>query len=201
MSTSLVTTPPSDQLLRTLASVPVSSPILHVGCGEGHHTEAFLRLGFPVHACDPRSEAVQDTRAVVRELVDTETAKSCVQQRSLRSLDTLEETFDWVIIDRTEAFVDSPAQLEVLLRKAHGLLAPGGWTYLMAPAARETADAPAGPEAVQGRDDDGIRFQSSDLEVETLDTDLVESRPPSRVDENNEERIHALYRRVKASGP
>lgn len=191
----------SDRLLRTLASVPVSSSMLHVGCGAGRHTEALLRLGFPVHACDPRPEAVQTTRAVVRELVDDETAESCVQQRSLQALDTLDETFDWVIVDRTEALVDSPTQLEVLLRKAHGLVSPGGWTYLMAPAAPDGSDELAASEAAQGRDDDGIRVHSSDLEAEALDTDLVESRPPSRVHENNAERIHAVYRRVKRSGP
>lgn len=197
----MVTGAPSDRLLRTLASVPVSNSVLHVGCGAGRHTEALLRLGFPVHACDPRPDAVQDTRAVVRELVDDETAQSCVQQRSLQALDAVDETFDWVIVDRTEALVDSPKQLEVLLRKAHGLVAPGGWTYLMAPAAAESVDEPAGTGATQGRDDNGMRFQPSDLEVETLDTDFVESRAPSRIREHNAERIHALYRRVKPSGP
>lgn len=196
----MMTDSPSDRLLRTLASVPVSSSMLHVGCGGGHHTEALLRLGFPVHACDPRSDAVQTTRDVVRELVDNETAESCVQQRSLQALDTLEETFDWVIVDRTEALVDSVGQLEVLLEKIHDLVTPGGWVYLIAPATPESAqDTPGG--TVQGRDDDGIRLQPSDLETETLDTDFVESRAPSRVHENNAERIHAIYRRVRGAGP
>ena len=187
----------SDRLLRTLASVPVSSPMLHVGCGAGRHTEALLRLGFPVHACDPRPDAVQTTRAVVRELVDEETAESCVQQRSLQTLGTLDETFDWVIVDRTEALVDSPKQLEALLRTTNDLLTPGGWVYLMIPAAPEQTSAGAG----EGRDDDGIRLRSSDLEAETLDTGLVESRSPSRVQEHDGERIHAMYRRVRRSGP
>lgn len=174
--------------------------MLHVGCGAGRHTEALLRLGFPVHACDPRPDAVQTTRAVVRELVDDETAESCVQQRSLQALDTLDETFDWVIVDRTEALVDSLMQLEVLLRKTHDLVSPGGWVYVLAPAVPGAAEE-ISSGAGEGRDDDGIRLQPSDLEAETLNTEFVDSRSPSRVRENNAERIHALYRRVERSGP
>lgn len=191
----------SDRLLRTLAPVPVSNSILHLGCGTGQHTGALLRLGFPVHACDPRPDAVQTTRAVVRELVDDETAKSCVQQRSLQALDTLDETFDWVIIDEVETLVDSPTQLEMLLRKVHGLVEPGGWTYLMAPAAPEASDESVVSGAGQGRDDDGIRVHPSDLEAQALDTEFVESQAPCRVDENGGQRIHTLYRRLKRSGP
>ena len=188
--------PPSDELLRTLAAVPVSSPILHVGCGAGHHTEALLRLGFPVHACDPRPGAVRDTQAVVRELVDEETAQTSVQQLSLSTLDELEATFDWVIADRTEALVTSTAELETLLSKSHDLLAPGGWVYLTVPAAPE-AESSAPPAAA--RDDVAIRHAPADLEAQALDIPLVESRSPSRIEENGEVRIHALYRRVKGS--
>lgn len=187
---------PSDRLLRTLAAVPVSSPILNLGCGEGRHTEALLRLGFPVHACDPRPEAVQETRGVVRDLVDAETAETCVQQTSLQELGDLDATFDWVIADRTEALVESTADLETLLGKSHELLAPGGWVYLTVPATVEASD-----EAAFEGDGPPFRFSPADLEVETLDTPLVESRSPWRVKENGEVRIHALYRRVKRSAP
>ncbi|PSQ73617.1 MAG: hypothetical protein BRD39_03805, partial [Bacteroidetes bacterium QH_9_64_21] len=129
-----------------------------------------------------------------------ETATSCVQQRSLEALSTLDETFDWVIVDRTEALVDSPTQLEALLRAVHGLVSPGGWTYLMAPAAPGESDVSTASKAAQGRDDNGIRVHPTDLEAETLDTDFVESRAPSRVDENGEHRIHTLYRRVERAG-
>ena len=187
---------PSDQLLRTLAAVPVSSPVLNLGCGAGRHTEALLRLGFPVHACDPRPDAVDETRAVVRKLVDAETAETCVQQTALGALDELEATFDWVIADRTEALVDSPVDLETLLDKSHDLLAPGGWVYLTVPATAESSD-----EGLTDRDDTVIRFSPADLDPEGLDTTLVESRAPSRVEEYGETRVHALYRRVQRSGP
>ena len=199
MGTPMVTDSQSDRLLRTLASVPVSSSMLHVGCGDGRHTEALLRLGFPVHACDPRGDAVEDTRAVVRELVDAETAASCVQQRSLQTLQALDETFDWAIVDRTEALADSVEQVDALLEKLHDLVTPGGWVYLTVPAAPDDAEE-GGVSGERRRDDTGIRLQPSDLEADALDTDLVESRSPSRVRERGTERIHAVYRRVKRSG-
>ena len=187
--------PPSDQLLRTLAAVPVSSPVLNLGCGSGRHTEALLRLGFPVHACDPRPESVQQTRAVVRELVDAETAETCVQHMSLQDLDDLEATFDWVIADRTEALIEAPSDLEVLLEKSRDVLAPGGWVYLTVPATT------AADEAASDRDDTVIRFAPADLDPEALDTTMAESQPPSRVEEHGETRVHALYRRVARSAP
>ncbi|WP_263788462.1 class I SAM-dependent methyltransferase [Salinibacter grassmerensis] len=193
---------PSDQLLRTLAAVPVSSPVLDLGCGAGDHTEALLRLGFPVHACDPRPGAVQDTQAVVRDLVDEETAETCVQQLSLQGLDELEATFDWVIADRTEALVDSPADLATLLNKSQNLLAPGGWVYLTVPATMDdTVPATMDDPNSASHDDTVTRFAPADLDTEALDISLVESQSPSRVEENGEVRVHALYRRVKRSTP
>lgn len=196
MSTSPTTAPPSDPLLRTLAAVPVSSPVLNLGCGSGRHTEALLRLGFPTHACDSRPGAVRDTKALVRDLVDEETAQSCVQETSLQNLDAIDATFDWVVADRTEAFVDSTTELETLLRKAHALLSPGGWLYLTVPAEPDPEDQESFSEGLRGRDDVEVRFLPSDLEASALDTEFVESRSPSRVEENGELRVHALYRRV-----
>ncbi len=201
MSSHLAADPPSDRLLRTLAPVPVSSPVLDLGCGSGQHTEALLRLGFPVHACDSRPEAVQETRALVRELVDEETAQSCVQETSLQALDEVDATFDWVIGDRTEAFADSSAELETLLRKAHALLSPGGWFYLTVPAASESEKRPAAPADSRHLDDRGLQFVPSDLEMSNFDIAFVESRSPSWVEENGEARVHALYRRIARSAP
>lgn len=197
MNSTSPTDAPSDQLLRTLASVPVSTPVLNLGCGSGRHAEALLRLGFPMHACDPRAEAVADTRGVVRELVDDETAQSCVQQTSLQALDDLDATFDWVIADRTEVYLDAPSDLEALLRRIVPLLNPGGWLYLTVPAAPDAES----PENVQGLDDVAILFASSDLEIPDLDTPFMEVQSPERVEENQELRFHALYRRVNRPAP
>lgn len=188
---------PSDQLLRTLASVPVSSPVLNLGCGSGRHAEAFLRLGFPMHACDPRPGAVEETRAVVRELADDETAQSCVRQTTLQALDDLDATFDWVIADRTEAFLDASTDLEPLLQKARTLLNPGGWLYLTVPA----LPAEEGEEEGQDLDEVAILFAPEDLNVTGFDIELMEVQSPERVEENGEARVHALYRRVKRTAP
>ena len=192
MSTAPETAAPSDQLLRTLASVPVATPMLNLGCGSGRHAEALLRLGFPMHACDPREASVDDARAVVRELVDDETAQSCVQQLPLGALDDLEATFDWIIADRTEAYLDESADLTPLLQKARGLLNPGGWLYLTVPAAPEESQ-----DAAQGLDEVAICFAPEDLDPTTFDISFMEVQSPERVEENGEVRLHALYRRVK----
>lgn len=186
---------PSDRLLRTLAAVPVSSPVLDLGCGAGQHTEALLRLGFPVHACDPRPDAVRETRARVQELVDEETAHSCVQEAALGALDALDVSFDWVVASRPEAFLGSASDLKVLLERGGRLLEPGGWLYLTVPA-REDREEGGPPGDSCALDDGGLRFSASDLDVGRLDTELAESRAPERVEENGEVRIHAIYRRV-----
>lgn len=192
---------PSDQLLRTLASVPVSSSVLDLGCGAGEHTEALLRLGFPVHACDPRPDAIEETRTRVRDLVDEETAKSCVQERTLDALDELDTTFDWVIAFQTAPFVDSKGDLRTLLETGHSLLEPGGWLYLAVPALPDVEEEKTPEETRPAFDDVGIRLPASDLEASRLDTPLVESRSPSRVEENGETRVHAIYRRVRGQTP
>ena len=188
---------PSDTLLRTLASVPVSTPMLDLGCGPGHHAEALLRLGFPMHATDPRPEAVETTRAVVRDLVDADTAQSCVRQASLHDLDALDATFDWVIADRTEAYLDTNVDLEALLPPGRPLPAPGGWLYLTVPAAEDRT----GKAAPEGFDDVANLFVPSDLEAPVHDNNFIESQSPDRIDEHGEMRLHGLYRRVKAPAP
>jgi SAM-dependent methyltransferase len=191
---------PSDTLLRTLASVPVSTPILNLGCGPGHHAEALLRLGFPMHATDPRPQAVEATRAVVRELVDEETAHSCVRKASLQELDTLEATFDWIIADRTEAYLDTPADLDALLAHARSLLAPGGWLYLTVPA-RPPADDGEAERPGEGFDDVANLFAPADLQTSTTNNNFLESQSPDRVHEHGEARLHGLYRRVTPTAP
>lgn len=191
---------PSDTLLRTLASVPVSTPILNLGCGPGHHAEALLRLGFPMHATDPRPQAVEATRAVVRELVDEETAHSCVRKASLQELEALDATFDWIIADRTEAYLDTPADLDALLARARSLLAPGGWLYLTVPARPAADDGEEEPPA-EGFDDVANLFAPADLQAPTANNNLLESQSPDRIREHGETRLHGLYRRVKPTAP
>lgn len=185
---------PSDRLLRTLAAVPLSSSILDLGCGSGQHTEALLRLGFPVHACDPRPVAVGETQTRIGELIDYHTAETCVGKATLDELDGLDATFNWVIGDEPEAFLECKDDLTTLLQKVESLLSPGGYFYLTLP-------APSGrDEGSSNRDsigDFGVTWSEQELDVDGLDTTLVESRPPDRVEVDDRVRLHAIYRRVK----
>lgn len=123
--------PPSDHLLRTLAAVPVEHNVLEVGCGTGRHTEPLLRLGFPVHACDTRAEAVATTREHIADLVGAETATQCVQQVALDELGTYpEDAFHWIVAYDPVGYVDRSADVPNLLETLRRLLVPGGWLYV-----------------------------------------------------------------------
>lgn len=197
MSTPPVSSEPSDQLLRTLASVPVASSILDLGCGAGEHAEALLRLGFPVHACDPRPEAVREARSRVRALLDSATAANCVRSTDLDELDEIDVSFDWVVGSHPEAYIDSDDELVRLLAGVRSLLVPGGWFYLILPASlHSNGSASTNGQPLTQRTDG---WSASELKVDRLDTSLVEARPPERVDERGTARIHAIYRRVEAS--
>ncbi|MFB6247130.1 MAG: methyltransferase domain-containing protein [Salinibacter sp.] len=180
---------PSDHLLRTLAAVPVSSQILDLGCGEGRHTEPLLRLGFPVHACDPRPAAVEATRARVSELIGADQADTSVRMTPLDALDYPDATFDWVVADGAETYVADEEDLRVLLAESRRLLTPGGWLYLTLPAAPEDGE---GAEAT---------FTLDAVERLRRQADLAEAGDPSRVDEGPMPRIRALYRRVAPHTP
>lgn len=180
-----------------LAAVPVSSSILNLGCGQGWHTEALLRLGFPVHACDPRSTAIQETRARVRELVNVETAQTCVQERTLETLGEVDATFDWVVADRAEVFVHSRDDLQVLLSEGCQLLSPGGWLYLTVPAESESPPSSTSP----GTDGGEVGWSTSEVDANRFDADLTLSRSPTRYVEDGEPRLRVLYRHVHAETP
>lgn len=187
---------PSDHLLRTLAAVPVSSHVLDLGCGEGLHTEAFLRLGFPVHACDPRPEAVRTTRSKVRPLLEEDTAETCVQETSLKTIDYPDATFDWVVAYRPEIFVEATEDLTVLFEQSRRLLKPGGWLYVTVP-------APPGDEGANSMEDSapGPRFSIETVEAQRKDANLVEASQATRVQDHGEPRVRAIYRRVEPHTP
>ena len=183
---------PSDHLLRTLASVPVSSSILDLGCGEGRHTEPLLRLGFPVHACDPEPAAVDATRAAIRPLVGEETAETCVQTRSMDNLSAIDESFDWVVADRVERYASSVDDLKTLFHAAHHLLSPGGWFFVTL----RTADSSAEPEAPAG-----LVVSEDQLDRCREEAGLEVASAPSTIDGTHPPRVRALYRRVDPKTP
>lgn len=195
MSTTQSLESPSDHLLRTLAAVPVSSQILDLGCGKGRHTAPLLRLGFPVHACDPRPEAVEATRANVRDLVEEGTVETCVQEASLDTLDYPEATFDWVVAARSEIIVDTEDDLRRLFEQSQRLLKPGGWLYITVPRPDEGED----PPIEEGQP--GPRFTIEEVESLRKETNLVEASRPTQVREGETPRVRAIYRRVDPHTP
>lgn len=185
----------SDHLLRTLAAVPVSSQILDLGCGRGRHTEALLRLGFPVHACDPRPAAVNAARDTVRDLLEQGSAKTVVQVATLAGLDYPDATFDWVVAVEGETYVSDEEDLRSLFEEGRRLLKPGGWFYVSLPASEEPGeqrDSPSGSP---------IRFTQKALERQRTAADLAEASAPSRIKDEQTTRIRAIYRRVEPQTP
>ncbi len=124
-------TRPSDHLLRTLAPVPPSCNVLEVGCGEGHHTESLLRLGFSVHACAADAASVAATRERITELVGDETAATCVQHVAPDGFGTYpDDAFHFIVAHTPAGYVRAADSLTDWLHTMRRLLIPGGWLYL-----------------------------------------------------------------------
>jgi len=191
---------PSDDLLRTMAAVPVQSAVLDLGCGEGRHTEPLLRLGFPVHACDPRPEAVAATRSLVADLIDEDTAEQCVGQATLETFDYPEETFDWVIAYRAEVYVETGDDLERLFTESRRVLKPGGWVYVTLPASEadlEDEERSGGDGRPVENEDDATGFTMEQLDARRHEADLQVAKEPEIVHEEGGPRVHAIYRNVE----
>ncbi|WP_179862206.1 class I SAM-dependent methyltransferase [Longibacter salinarum] len=197
---------PSDHLLRTMAAVPVNSFILDLGCGEGRHTEPLLRLGFPVHGCDPRPDAVERTRGRIKDIVGEEDAENCVQVASLAEMDYPDESFDWVVVYHGEVFGDRPEDVYQLLSEARRMLKPGGWAYVTFPAAAVDIDdqertagdgAPASSPAQSAAGSVSI----DELEAQQERANLATASAPEIAEEPGAVRVRAIFRRVDPNTP
>ena len=191
--------PPSDRLLRTMAAVPVSSTVLLLG-GAGQHAHPLLRLGFPVHACDPRTEAVEASRRHVADLIGEDEATTCVRTADLTALEYLDDAFDWVIIYRAEVWTEAADSFRTLLAEARRLLNPGGWCYVTVPAQKVDAEAEArssGDGAPDPETDGAPLFSIAHLEAQRAAVGLAEAEEPTLVREQDGPRVHAIYRRVE----
>lgn len=187
---------PSDHLLRTLAAVPVSSEILDLGCGKGRHTEALLRLGFPVHACDPRADAVAATRDTIADLLEQGEVETVVQEAPLNALEYPDATFDWVVAAEGETYVSDAEELRLLFEEGRRLLKPGGWLYVTLPAAPEEEERSDSEETPAP-----ARFSEDVIDRQRTAADLAEASEPTRVDGTRGPRLRAIYRRVEPHTP
>jgi len=173
----------------------VSSQILDLGCGHGRHTEALLRLGFPVHACDPRPQAVEATRDTVEDLLEQGDVDTVVQKATLDGLDYPDATFDWVVVPEGETYVTDEEELRTLFEEGRRLLKPGGWLYITLPAANEEGGGHLSDE------EKTIAFSEELFEQQRSAADLAEASEPTRVEEGASPRIWAIYRRVESHTP
>lgn len=199
---------PSDHLLRTMAAVPITSYILDLGCGEGRHTEPLLRLGFPVHGCDPRPGAVQTARERVTSIVGEEGAQTCVQVVSLDEMEYPDEAFDWVIAYHAEVLAETPGELHALLSRTRRMLKPGGWTYVSVPASEadiEEQERTSGDGAPASAPVD-TEATSSPFTIDVLTeqqrrANLAMASAPEVVKEHGAFRTRAIFRRVEPQTP
>ena len=196
--------PPSDHLLRTMAAVPVTSYILDLGCGEGRHTEPLMRLGFPVHGCDPRPDAVDAARERIADLVGQEDAQNCVRVADLSDMQYPDASFDWVIAYHAEMLATSTSELQTLLAEARRMLKPGGWVYLTFPAAgsdineRDRTSGDGAP--VNASSDASARSEAFSVDVLTEQQEaanLAVASAPEIADEHGQPRLRAIFRRVE----
>ena len=138
--------PPSDHVLRTLAAVPVSARVLDLGCGSGRHTEALVRLGFDVYACDDDHEALAAARARVAEVVGDDEAAKRVTPARAGALGYADDFFDWVVAHGVYDAAEHAADLKDMLAETRRVLKPGGW--VIAALRRDRAGADLTPDTL-----------------------------------------------------
>lgn len=186
-----------------MAAVPVSSTVLLLGCGRARHAAPLLRLGFPVHACDPRPDTVREARRHVAELIGSDEAENCVRPATLPALDYPDDAFDWVIAYPAEVWGDDSETFRAMLAEAHRMLKPGGWCYVTVPAqpvdlqVEERASGDGSPEPGPASE---ILFSIAHLGRQRSRVGFAEAEEPTIVREHDETRVHALYRRVERGG-
>lgn len=182
---------PSHHLLRTLAAVPVSSHILELGCGTGRHTEPLLRLGFPVHACDARAAAVEETRTRIEALVGAATAERCVQAVAPDGFEAYpEDAFDWIVAFEPTAYAASDEELAGVLATTRRLLKPGGWIYVALAA-----------EGTPTRNGTVETMTPERLAATAATANFAHAVAPERAEEHGTALVRGIFRRVEEGTP
>lgn len=193
--------PPSDHLLRTLASVPPTDCVLDLGCGGGRHTVPLARLGFDLHACDAAEEAVARARSRLAEVIDPGEAERRVVRAHPSALGYPDAFFDWVVVYDVYASVASREALLDALAETRRVLKPGGWVYLTVPALPDDLDLSGADAGYAGDSPLQFRFTPETLGEIMGEATFAEAQPPQPVREGGRPLLHAIYRRVEADTP
>lgn len=174
---------PSEHLLRSFASVSTDSRVLELGCRNPGHAESLAQLGLEMHACSVDQETVASLRESLAEVIDPrEALRRVIRVNSLDALGYPDDYFDWIVA--YDAFETRDEALEAL-REARRVLKPGGWIYV---AMKQNGSADEGYSAEDLTD----LMQEADFEV---------AEAPAQVEENDEQGIHGIFRRVEEGTP
>ncbi|MGI9174886.1 MAG: class I SAM-dependent methyltransferase [Rhodothermales bacterium] len=193
----LSTSPSSAPLLRTLASVPLASRVLDLGCGEGRHTLPLAHLGFDLHACDAAEGVVAEARARLTDVLGPSEAKRRVIHARPDALGYPDAFFDWIVAYRMDAAAATRETLLDVLHEARRVLKPGGWLYLTVPALPDKLDL----EAATGYAGDAameLHFTKGTLAEIMDEARFAEAEAPQRAHDDGGPLWHAIYRRVEA---
>ena len=120
---------PTDHLLRTLAAVAPGTRVVEVGCGEGHHTEPLVRLGFDVWACDGDPAAVEAARDRLAGEIGEDEATRRVAVMKPDVLGFPDDYADWGVMT---TLPEEPSAHVEAFRDIARVLRPGAWVWVQA---------------------------------------------------------------------
>lgn len=197
-----MTSPALNHLLRTMAAVPTGQRVLLRGTEEGRLARPLAQLGFEVHAAPWTDEAARRVQEAVEGADDQpakgpsasgpeRTAPVYATAAPLRALPYPGAHFGWVVAQMPQpedgVAAESQEALQALLEEARHHLRPGGWVYVVAPAA-ETDALPA--------------FTPETFNRAARQAALAEAEAPARAETRNQQAVlHAIYRRVEDDTP
>ena len=194
--------PALNHLLRTLAAVPIGQRVLLRGSATEGLARPLAQMGFEVHAGTWTDAAARH----VQEAFDEEAGSKAERQEKrrdpgraapvyataapLRTLPYPEAHFGWVVA-RPPAPEGSTARelregLQALLEEARHHVRPGGWVYVLAPAAEDRAP---------------VAFTSAMLNEAAQQATLAKAEAPARAEGRGRAVVHAIYRRVEKDTP
>ena len=118
---------PAPILDRHVDLIEVGPPILDVGCGQGRNSFYLARRGHEVHALDPSTVAVEQTRAVAR----TEDLRISTQAGVLEDVHRPAAGFGAIMVFGLIPIL-TRAEIDDMVASIERLIAPGGLLFITA---------------------------------------------------------------------